>query len=65
VGQRLLLRAGIQKTSLRPDRKEGFLKTGSPVCIETNREQEYLRTGDRNIRVHGCDSPDCEAPWLD
>jgi hypothetical protein len=36
VGQNLLLRAGIQKTNLRPDRKEGSLKTGSPVCIEAN-----------------------------
>jgi hypothetical protein len=34
VDQNLLLRAGIQRTSLRPDRKEESLKTGSPVCIE-------------------------------
>ena len=40
MGQNLLLRAGIQKTSLHLDRKEESLKTGSPVCIEANGQQE-------------------------
>jgi hypothetical protein len=43
VGRSLLLRAGIQRTSPRPDRKEGSLKTGSPVCIEHRWRQSRLR----------------------
>jgi hypothetical protein len=38
VGQSLLLRAGILRTSPRPGRQEGCLKTGNPVCIEANGE---------------------------
>jgi hypothetical protein len=49
VGQNLLLRAGIQKTSLRPDRKEESLKTGRPVCTEANGQQECPITGDLGL----------------